>query len=90
MKLTFDTSLASGYKSGSQIARVLTEAWFDEEMYCPACTSDGLDRLPDNTKVKEMYPRNKHVKAKIRQQMQALRDAGVVEFVDGRGTYRVR
>ncbi len=55
MKLTFDTSLASGYKSGSQIARVLTEAWFDEEMYCPACTSDGLDRLPDNTKVKDFY-----------------------------------
>ncbi len=55
MKLTFDTSRASGYKSASQIARVLTEAWFDEEMYCPACTSDGLDRLPDNTKVKDFY-----------------------------------
>jgi len=55
MKLSFDESLASDYKSASQIARVLTESWFDEEMYCPACTSDSLDRLPDNTKVMDFY-----------------------------------
>jgi len=53
MDLHFDTSLSSGYKSASQIARVLTEAWFDNEMYCPACSSDELHRLPDNTKVKD-------------------------------------
>ena len=55
MNLNFDTSLSSGYKSASQIARVLTEAWFDEEMYCPACSSDELERLPDNTKVKDFH-----------------------------------
>jgi type II restriction enzyme len=34
--------LAAAYKSGSQIARVLTEEWCARELYCPACTSDRL------------------------------------------------
>jgi type II restriction enzyme len=34
------------------------------------------------------YPQNSHVRDKIRQQMQVLRDLGYVEFV-GRGEYRV-
>lgn len=37
-----------------------------------------------------LHPDNKHVEEKIRQQMQVLRDLGVVEFLPGRrGTYRV-
>lgn len=35
------------------------------------------------------YPANRHQREKIRQQMQVLRDLGVVEFL-GRGRYRVR
>lgn len=34
------------------------------------------------------YPQNSHVRDKIRQQMQVLRDLGYLEFV-GRGEYRV-
>jgi hypothetical protein len=37
MNLRFDTSLAQGYKSASQIARVLTEDWLARNMYCPIC-----------------------------------------------------
>lgn len=37
----------------------------------------------------EMYPDNQHIRAKIRQQMQVLRDEGVVEFL-GDGEYRLR
>ena len=37
----------------------------------------------------EMYPENQHVRAKIRQQMQVLRDEGIVEFL-GSGEYRLR
>jgi len=51
MNLEFDSSLSHNYKSKSQIARVLTEAWFAEQMYCPACTSNTLDPLKANTKV---------------------------------------
>lgn len=35
----------------------------------------------------ELHPENNHVKPKIRQQLQVLRDAGILEFV-GRGRYR--
>jgi type II restriction enzyme len=42
MNLQCRCELASSYKSGSQIARVLTEEWCVRELYCPACTSDRL------------------------------------------------
>jgi type II restriction enzyme len=51
MNLTLNTNLALPYKSRSQIARVLTESWFEDNMYCPACPSNSLDRLMANTKV---------------------------------------
>ena len=37
MNLRFDTSLAVGYHSGSQISRVLTEDWMERNMFCPVC-----------------------------------------------------
>jgi len=43
-----------------------------------------------NEKLSKMHPENKHVKAKIRQQIQVLRDNKVLEFVDNQGTYRIR
>jgi len=36
-----------------------------------------------------LYPENRHVRAKIRQQLQVLRDEGYVEFLGG-GEYRLR
>ena len=33
MDLRFNTSLAEGYKSANQIARVLTEDWLARNMY---------------------------------------------------------
>ena len=36
-----------------------------------------------------IYPGNRNVKPKIRQQLQVLRDRGFLEFT-GRGRYRVR
>ena len=39
------------YKSGAQLARVLTENWFEREMYCPSCLNENLTKNPDNTKV---------------------------------------
>jgi type II restriction enzyme len=35
------------------------------------------------------YPENSHVRDKIRQQMQVLRDLGYVEFLSKRGEYRM-
>jgi type II restriction enzyme len=42
MNLQCRIELASKYKSGSQIARVLGEEWCARELYCPACDSNCL------------------------------------------------
>ncbi len=34
--------LGEGYKSGAQRARVITEAWVEQNMYCPSCDCDSL------------------------------------------------
>lgn len=44
MDLSFDISLIEGYTSASQIARVLTEDWFERNMYCPVCGNYILKR----------------------------------------------
>jgi type II restriction enzyme len=49
MNLQCRTELASNYKSGAQIARVLTEDWAARELYCPACDSDRLSSSRVNT-----------------------------------------
>jgi type II restriction enzyme len=42
MDLQWRSDLASKYKAGTQIARVLSEDWCARELYCPACNSDRL------------------------------------------------
>jgi len=51
MELLLKTEIGKGYKSPSQKARVITEKWFEENMYCPACPSNFLERTPPNEKV---------------------------------------
>lgn len=38
-----DPSLAEDYKNPAQIARVTTESWVENNMYCPACLEDKLN-----------------------------------------------
>jgi type II restriction enzyme len=40
--------------------------------------------------LRHLHPDNNNVGAKIRQQLQLLRDFGILEFVDNRGTYRLK
>ncbi len=49
MILNLDTRIADGYKSASQKARVITEAWTLANMYCPACVSNNLIDTKNNT-----------------------------------------
>lgn len=51
MNIRLNPTYAEGYKSRSQRARRITEGWFGERMFCPACTSRHLEPLKDNTKV---------------------------------------
>lgn len=51
MDLCFDSEKAEGYKSPSQIARVLTEDWAARNLFCVACNRSRLQLARDNTKV---------------------------------------
>ena len=49
MNLQCSPELATNYKSGAQIARVLTEEWAARELYCAACDSNRLSPSRANT-----------------------------------------
>ena len=51
MELFLNAEIAAGYKSPSQRVRVITEKWFEENMYCPACPSEILEAAPPSKKV---------------------------------------
>ena len=53
MDLTLDPSLAEGYQRLSQRARVITEHWAKENLFCPACPSEHLNPLRPNAKVRD-------------------------------------
>ncbi|MCD7923092.1 MAG: restriction endonuclease [Clostridiales bacterium] len=55
MDTSLDYSLADGYKSKSQIARVLTESWTAENMYCPVCGWSTINKFPNNRAVADFY-----------------------------------
>jgi type II restriction enzyme len=48
MELRLPIDVGAPYKSASQRARVLTETWALENMYCPACPSDQLEKTRTN------------------------------------------
>ena len=50
MNISMPSDLALGYKSPSQRARVVTEGWATEELYCPACPQERLTPTPPNTR----------------------------------------
>jgi type II restriction enzyme len=50
MNTALPISLGAAYKSPSQRARVITEAWAVGNMFCPACPADQLQQSPANTK----------------------------------------
>jgi len=51
MNLSLPTEGLSKYRSASQRARISSESWAANNLYCPRCTADSLDQLPSNTPV---------------------------------------
>jgi len=47
------------------------------------------DLLAFRNEIEKQFPDNRHVREKVRQQLQFLRNAGLVQFVDNRGTFRL-
>ena len=55
MNLVLDQSLSSGYTSGTQIARRVTEDWMEHNMFCPICGHCKVRRFGNNTPVGDFY-----------------------------------
>lgn len=55
MQLSFNPTLAAGYRSKSQIIRVLSEAWVQQNAYCPHCANDSLTAFSNNQPVADFY-----------------------------------
>lgn len=54
MKLGFEESQV-GYDSGSQLARVWTERWVADQMFCPNCGAARLSQFPANSPVADFF-----------------------------------
>ena len=72
---------------------VEARGWLVEVMHCVEVLGKSEFQIEDvyaqEAKLSKLYPANKHVREKIRQQLQVLRDRGYLDFVS-RGNYRVR
>ncbi len=55
MELDFNRSLADEYHSNSQIARVLTESWVNENMFCPRCGHRHIRHFENNRPVADFF-----------------------------------
>lgn len=54
MQIHFDIKIAERYHNASQISRVFTEAWVDNEAFCPNCGSN-LNQFPKGRPVADFY-----------------------------------
>jgi len=54
MNLTFDISLSNCYENKSQVARVLTESWVENNIFCPNC-GNNLSSYENNKPVADFY-----------------------------------
>ena len=66
MYLELDPTLAANYKSASQIARVVTEHWAADNLFCLACSSDELTALPNNARVEDYHCPNCSAKYQLK------------------------
>jgi type II restriction enzyme len=70
-----------------------SRGWLIEVMKCVEAIGRREFELDDvyafEGRMSQLYPQNRHVKQKIRQQLQVLRDRGYLDFVS-RGYYRLR
>jgi len=74
MKLELKPEIAVAYKSFSQRARVLTETWVEENLYCPACPSDNLCPTPKGKRVIDFTCSNCDEPYQLKSQSHPFRD----------------
>jgi type II restriction enzyme len=79
MKLTFDENVTKNYKNASQRARVLTENWVDNYIYCPNCGHLEMDKYPNNQPVADFFCSN----CREDYELKSKRDSVGLKIVDG-------
>lgn len=55
MDLNFNTQLIEKYHNASQATRVLTETWFENNMFCPRCGNLHINHFENNRPVADFY-----------------------------------
>lgn len=55
MHLFLDKNLAANYQSPSQVARVLTESWLQQNIYCPSCGNEAIESFQNNQPVADFF-----------------------------------
>lgn len=87
-------SVMKEYQKASRlkIDNIEKGGWLFDVLNCINTIPDDIFSSDDIYKFEELlkniYPQNNNVKEKIRQQLQLLRDKGIIEFIDNRGHYR--
>lgn len=79
MDLNFDPSVAAGYASNSQIARMLTEDWVSRNIYCPSCGNSNLLSFKNNNPVGDFLCDN----CKAEYELKSKKDSFAQKIVDG-------
>lgn len=55
MNLQLNLSDSKTYKNSSQKARIITENWAYNNLYCPVCGNEKLNKFPNNRPVADFY-----------------------------------
>src|SRR5690606_41632990 len=71
LKSAFE-ELSTPYVSGSQTARVQTERWVSDHMYCINCGSPRLNQFPNNSPLADFFVRNAKISTKLNLQKTSL------------------
>lgn len=79
MNLRLDLTLAKGYKSSSQIARLVTENWVAQNSYCPSCGNNHLSRFGNNSPVADFLCRECEAEFELK----SKKDKFALKVVDG-------
>lgn len=74
------------------MSNLISKDWFEDVYDCVKKIDKDIFTLEDIYEYEELlsslHPNNNNVQAKIRQQLQYLRDIGKLEFIDNNGTYK--
>lgn len=79
MNLRLNLKAAEGFKSKSQIARVLTESWVSRNVYCPNCGNVTLNEFANNCPVADFFCGD----CNHEYELKSKKDSNSLKIVDG-------